>query len=86
MRAVIKTKQLLATAILAAASVALPSHAMVIGSGDVDHDAHAHDTAPQGGEFVLGPTTPGKWGSPAFGTGASVIWSRIFRREMERRA
>lgn len=26
-------------------------------------------------EFDLGPTTPGKWGSPAFGTGAVVTWS-----------
>jgi Matrixin len=25
--------------------------------------------------FVLGPTTPGKWGSPVFGTGATVTWS-----------
>lgn len=27
------------------------------------------------GEFVLGPTSPGKWGSPVFGTGATVTWS-----------
>jgi len=26
-------------------------------------------------EFVLGPTTPGKWGSPVLGTGATVTWS-----------
>lgn len=25
--------------------------------------------------FVLGPTTPGKWGSPVFGTGATVSYS-----------
>lgn len=25
--------------------------------------------------FVLGPTTPGKWGSPTFGTGATVTYS-----------
>lgn len=25
--------------------------------------------------FVIGPTTPGKWGSPTFGTGATVTWS-----------
>lgn len=25
--------------------------------------------------FVLGPTIPGKWGSPVFGTGATVTWS-----------
>ena len=25
--------------------------------------------------FVLGGTTPGKWGNPAFGTGATVTWS-----------
>jgi hypothetical protein len=26
-------------------------------------------------DFVLGPTNPGKWGSPVFGTGATVTWS-----------
>lgn len=26
-------------------------------------------------EYVLGPTSPGKWGSPVFGTGATVTWS-----------
>ena len=25
--------------------------------------------------YVLGPTTPGKWGSPTLGTGATVNWS-----------
>ncbi len=25
--------------------------------------------------FVLGPTTPGKWGPAALGTGATVTWS-----------
>lgn len=25
--------------------------------------------------FVLGPTTPGKWGSPVFGEGATLTWS-----------
>jgi hypothetical protein len=25
--------------------------------------------------FVLGPTDPGKWGPPVFGTGATVTWS-----------
>lgn len=25
--------------------------------------------------FVIGPTSPGKWGSPVFGTGATVTWS-----------
>ena len=25
--------------------------------------------------YVLGPTSPGKWGSPVFGTGATVTWS-----------
>lgn len=31
--------------------------------------------APISDEFVLGPTTPGKWGSPVFGTGATITWS-----------
>jgi len=26
-------------------------------------------------EYVLGPTSPGKWGPPAMGTGATVTWS-----------
>jgi len=26
-------------------------------------------------DFVLGPTSPGKWGPPIFGTGATVTWS-----------
>jgi len=26
-------------------------------------------------DYVTGPTTPGKWGSPVFGTGATVTWS-----------
>ncbi len=30
---------------------------------------------PVSSDFVLGPTTPGKWGSPILGTGASVTWS-----------
>ncbi len=25
--------------------------------------------------YVIGPTSPGKWGPPAFGTGATVTWS-----------
>lgn len=27
--------------------------------------------------YTLGPTSPGKWGSPVFGTGATVTWSLI---------
>lgn len=27
--------------------------------------------------YTLGPTSPGKWGPPAFGTGATVTWSLI---------
>ncbi len=30
---------------------------------------------PLPGDFTLGPTTPGKWGAPALGTGATVTWS-----------
>jgi hypothetical protein len=29
---------------------------------------------PIGDDFVLGGTTPGKWGPPVFGTGATVTW------------
>lgn len=31
--------------------------------------------APAAQAFVLGPTNPGKWGSPVMGTGATVTWS-----------
>lgn len=30
---------------------------------------------PISADYVLGPTTPGKWGSPVLGTGATVTWS-----------
>ena len=30
---------------------------------------------PIASDFVLGPSTPGKWGSPVFGTGATVSYS-----------
>jgi hypothetical protein len=30
---------------------------------------------PVADEFVLGPTSPGKWGAPEMGTGATVSWS-----------
>jgi hypothetical protein len=29
---------------------------------------------PLSGDFILGPTSPGKWGPPAMGTGATVTW------------
>lgn len=28
-------------------------------------------------DFVVGPTSPGKWGSPTIGTGATITWSII---------
>ncbi len=28
-------------------------------------------------DFVLGPTTPGKWGPPVVGTGATITWSIV---------
>lgn len=31
--------------------------------------------APAAHAYVLGPTTPGKWGPAAYGTGATVTWS-----------
>ena len=31
--------------------------------------------APVAQAYVLGPTSPGKWGPPAYGTGATVSWS-----------
>lgn len=42
-------------------------------------DDHAHGYYAPGTpifeDFVLGPTSPGKWGSPTMGTGATVTWS-----------
>jgi Matrixin/PEP-CTERM motif len=32
-------------------------------------------TAATAQAFVLGPTSPGKWGPPVFGTGATITWS-----------
>ena len=32
-------------------------------------------TSMQANAYVLGPTTPGKWGPPTHGTGATVTWS-----------
>ena len=79
MNPLMKTKQILATVILAAASIAAPSHAMVAGPNDGNgHAIHyiGEDGTPiVGSDFVLGPTTPGKWGPPVFGTGATVTWS-----------
>ncbi|MEZ5329472.1 MAG: matrixin family metalloprotease [Verrucomicrobiales bacterium] len=31
--------------------------------------------SPYAEDFIVGPTAPGKWGSPVFGTGATVTWS-----------
>lgn len=39
--------------------------------------AGASVAAPVGGDFVIGPTSPGKWGNPVFGTGATVTYSFI---------
>ncbi len=33
------------------------------------------EDGPLHGEFVVGPTSPGKWGPSMFGTGATVTWS-----------
>ncbi|WP_020656694.1 matrixin family metalloprotease [Massilia niastensis] len=78
MNPLIKVKQILATAFLAAASIALPSHAMVVGPSDKPHTivlADKDGSPILGSDFVPGPTVPGKWGSPVFGTGATVTWS-----------
>ncbi|MCG7498240.1 matrixin family metalloprotease [Vibrio sp. Of7-15] len=32
-------------------------------------------SVPISSDFVVGPTIPGKWGSPVFGTGATITWS-----------
>jgi hypothetical protein len=58
------------SAIIAVAVVAIPVTASASSFG-----AYFAPGSPVTEEFVLGPTTPGKWGSPVFGTGASVTWS-----------
>ncbi|MGH8613454.1 MAG: matrixin family metalloprotease [Gammaproteobacteria bacterium] len=60
--------------------VAPTAQAMVATPAGVEPDSHftisTADGAPIiGSDFVLGPTIPGKWGPPAFGTGATVSWS-----------
>ena len=71
-----KFRKLLSAIAVAACSLSVPigAHAMV---ATID-DAHGHFTVPGGiigSDFVLGPTTPGKWGPAAFGTGATVTYS-----------
>src|SRR5215471_10476504 len=46
-----------------------PAKASASGIGFYDADSLSSDP------FVLGGTNPGKWGSPVFGTGATVSWS-----------
>ncbi|RJG20721.1 matrixin family metalloprotease [Massilia cavernae] len=78
MNPIMKSKQILAMLALAAASFAVPSHAMVVQSGTSTGNfiLDGNGGAPiVGSDFVLGPTTPGKWGPPVFGTGAVVTWS-----------
>lgn len=51
---------------------AQPAHAGVLSADGLSFYAPG---AAISGDFVLGPTSPGKWGSPVFGTGATVTWS-----------
>jgi hypothetical protein len=61
-----------------AAAVLLVPTAVAYAQSHDDAD-HAHGYYAPGTpifeDFVLGPTSPGKWGPPAMGTGATVTWS-----------
>jgi hypothetical protein len=76
-----KYKKLVAAAAFSALALsAAPASAMYAPGSDIsDHEhltlAGADGTTIIGSPFVLGPTTPGKWGPPAFGTGATITWS-----------
>lgn len=58
------------TTVLLPATVYAESH----GHEDHLHGYYAPGT-PIFEDFVLSPTSPGKWGPPAMGTGATVTWS-----------
>lgn len=60
-----KIKILLATSIVAALNVA---PAWAVSTGSVGSEFVSED-------YVVGPTTPGKWGDPTIGTGATITWS-----------
>ena len=61
-------------AVLALASPARADYQTML-TTDGDTLFFADDGGLESSEFVLGPTTPGKWGPPVFGTGATVTWS-----------
>ena len=54
-----------------ALGVTRPAEAETIVAGD----SYYAPGTPVSGDFVLGPSSPGKWGSPVLGTGAVVTWS-----------
>jgi len=60
------TPSLLVAAAVFTASLGGTAHALTLAPGTQQ---------PMRADMVFGPTTPGKWGDPAFGTGASVTYS-----------
>ena len=60
------TPPLLVAATVFTASLGGTAHALTLAPGA---------QRPMSSDMVFGPTTPGKWGDPAFGTGASVTYS-----------
>lgn len=67
------TKGLVALGLCLAAS--LPAQATTVSAPLAGGGSYYAPGTPISSNFVLGPTTPGKWGPPAFGTGATVTWS-----------
>ncbi len=61
----------------AVAGLMFPVTAALAQSHDDDDHAHGYYApgTPVPEDFVLGVTSPGKWGPPAMGTGATVTWS-----------
>ena len=59
-----------AVLVLLVGVVAIPGTASASAYG-----AYLAPGSPVTEDFVLGPTVPGKWGPPVFGTGATVTWS-----------
>lgn len=53
--------------------VALVAVTVVVGSFGQAYGTTHSPGSPIGGDFVLGPTTPGKWGGPAMGTSGGVV-------------
>lgn len=70
MKSIAEINTILSIFTLVTVFVVMPSHAMLMASKDAGGESPVTSS-----DFILGPTTPGKWGPPVFGTGATITWS-----------